>query len=88
MVSLQLGIDIPGLRQIAKADPGLTVDDMAQACWEALDEGGPGEPVILVDVDRLVHHSAYVPPAAESDCGIGAVGTGYSPVARTSVGDE
>src|SRR3954462_7568972 len=33
-----VAIDIPGYGRSPKARPGLTMDDMAQACWEAVDE--------------------------------------------------
>lgn len=43
-----ISIDIPGYGKSPRAQPGLTMDDMAQACWEALDEAMPGaEPAIL-----------------------------------------
>ena len=43
-----IAIDIPGYGRSPKATRGLTMDDMAQACWEAIDEEFPGEPSILV----------------------------------------
>src|SRR3954462_6256449 len=33
-----IAIDIPGYGRSPKAKPGLTMDDMAQACWEAIDD--------------------------------------------------
>ena len=33
-----IAIDIPGYGRSPKATRGLTMDDMAQACWEAVDE--------------------------------------------------
>ena len=38
-----IAIDIPGYGRSPKATRGLTMDDMAQACWEAVDEALPGE---------------------------------------------
>src|SRR2546426_10825049 len=43
-----IAIDIPGYGRSPKAGPDLTVADMAQACWEAIDEPRPGRPAILV----------------------------------------
>lgn len=43
-----IAIDIPGYGRSPKATPGLTMDDMAQACWEAIDDVAPGERAILV----------------------------------------
>ncbi len=38
-----LGIDIPGYGRSPKATRGLTMSDMAQACWEAIDAATPNE---------------------------------------------
>jgi pimeloyl-ACP methyl ester carboxylesterase len=43
-----IAIDIPGYGRSPKADAGLTMDDMAAACWEAVDDAFAGEPAILV----------------------------------------
>jgi pimeloyl-ACP methyl ester carboxylesterase len=43
-----IAIDIPGYGRSPKATRGLTMDDMAQACWEAVDEALPSEPAIVV----------------------------------------
>ena len=44
-----VAIDIPGYGRSPKADKGLTMDDMAQGCWEAIDEAtGGGEAAIVV----------------------------------------
>lgn len=43
-----IAIDIPEYGRSPKAAPGLTMDDMAQACWEAIDDAAPGERAILV----------------------------------------
>ena len=37
-----IAIDIPGYGRSPKARPGLTVSDMAQACWQAIDDAAPG----------------------------------------------
>ena len=43
-----IAIDIPGYGRSPKAAAGLTMEDMAQACWEAIDDAFPGETAILV----------------------------------------
>ncbi|MBI2181129.1 MAG: alpha/beta hydrolase [Deltaproteobacteria bacterium] len=43
-----IAIDIPGYGRSPKADAGLTMTDMAEACWEAIDDAAPGESAILV----------------------------------------
>ncbi len=43
-----IAIDIPGYGRSPKADAGLTMTDMAEACWEAIDDALPGEKAILV----------------------------------------
>jgi len=43
-----ISIDIPGYGRSPKATEGLTMDDIAEACWEAIDEAFSGEPAILV----------------------------------------
>ena len=53
-----IAIDIPGYGRSPKARPGLTMDDMGQACWKAIDDAAPGERAILVlgDETGCVHH--------------------------------
>lgn len=43
-----MAIDIPGYGRSPKADAGLTMADVAEACWEAIDDAFPGEAAILV----------------------------------------
>jgi pimeloyl-ACP methyl ester carboxylesterase len=38
-----IAIDIPGYGRSPKATAGLTMDDIAQVCWEAIDDVTPGE---------------------------------------------
>ena len=38
-----IAIDLPGYGRSPKATRGLTMDDMAQACWEAIDDAAPNE---------------------------------------------
>lgn len=43
-----IAIDLPGYGRSPKADAGLRMEDVAEACWEAIDDCFPGEPAILV----------------------------------------
>ena len=43
-----ISIDVPGYGRSPTAQDGLTTADMAQACWEAIDEALPGEDAIIV----------------------------------------
>ena len=43
-----IAIDIPGYGRSPKADAELTMTDMAEACWEAIDDALPAEKAILV----------------------------------------
>lgn len=75
-----IAIDIPGYGRSPKASQGLTTADMAEACWEAIDEALPGERAILVGcsvgsaiVPFMYHHR----PARTAALILS--GTGYSP---------
>ena len=60
-----IAIDIPGYGRSPKAKPGLTMDDMAQACWEAIDEVAPGEVptrVILRECKASTTSSSFIGP--------------------------
>jgi pimeloyl-ACP methyl ester carboxylesterase len=75
-----IAIDIPGYGRSPKADDGLTMDDMAAACWEAVDDAFTNEPAILVGcsvgsaIAPYMHHQApqRTPAMVLS-------GTGYTP---------
>ncbi len=75
-----IAIDIPGYGRSPKATAGLTMDDMAQACWEAIDEVAPGEAAILVGCSvgsallPYMHHRRASRTAA-----LVLSGTGYNP---------
>lgn len=75
-----IAIDIPGYGRSPKADPGLTMDDMAQACWEAIDDACPGESAVLVGCSvgsslvPYMHHQRPDKSPALIVCG-----TGYNP---------
>jgi pimeloyl-ACP methyl ester carboxylesterase len=74
-------IDIPGYGRSPKADPGLTVDDMAQACWEAVDDAFPGETAVLVGCSTgsaIIPHMYHLRPAHTA--ALIFSGTGYRPV--------
>lgn len=43
-----ISIDIPGYGRSPKARDGLTMKDMAEACWEAIDTAFPNELAVLV----------------------------------------
>src|SRR5471032_967013 len=43
-----IAIDIPGYGRSPKARDGLTMSDMAESCWEAIETEFPKEPAILV----------------------------------------
>jgi pimeloyl-ACP methyl ester carboxylesterase len=43
-----IAIDLPGYGRSPKASIGLTLGDIAEACWEAVDDVAPGESAILV----------------------------------------
>ncbi len=42
-----VAIDLPGYGRSPTADPGLTLRDLAQACWEAVEAIAPDEKAIL-----------------------------------------
>ena len=75
-----IAIDIPGYGRSPKATAGLTMDDMAQACWEAIDDAAPGERAILVGcsvgsaIVPYMHHQQVARTAA-----LVLSGTGYNP---------
>ncbi|MGJ3265471.1 MAG: alpha/beta fold hydrolase [Salinarimonas sp.] len=76
-----IAIDIPGYGRSPTAERGLTMDDMAQACWEAIDAAFPGEEdAILVgcsvgsSIVPYMHHQKPDRTKALVVCG-----TGYNP---------
>jgi pimeloyl-ACP methyl ester carboxylesterase len=76
-----ISIDIPGYGRSPKADPGLTMDDMAQACWEAVDDAFPGEDAILVGCSTgsaIIPHMYHLRPSHTE--ALIFSGTGYRPV--------
>jgi pimeloyl-ACP methyl ester carboxylesterase len=76
-----IAIDIPGYGRSPKAEEGLTVDDIAQGCWEAIDSAFGTQPAILVGCSvgaSVVPHMFHLRPAHTSALVLS--GTGYSPV--------
>lgn len=59
-----VGIDLPGYGRSPSADPGLTMDSIAQACWEAVDDVTQ-ESAILVGCSvgsHLIPHMFHLRP--------------------------
>jgi pimeloyl-ACP methyl ester carboxylesterase len=80
-----MAIDIPGYGRSPTADPGMTMDDMAQACWEAIDDAFPGEMAILVGCSTgsaIVPHMNRLRPLQTA--AILLSGTGYREVRELS----
>jgi 3-oxoadipate enol-lactonase len=75
-----IAMDIPGYGRSPKAQAGLTMDDMAQACWEAIDAVAPGERAILVGCSvgsALMPYMHHQQP--ERTAALVLSGTGYNP---------
>ena len=75
-----IAIDIPGYGRSPKADAGLTMTDMADACWEAIDDATPGERAILVGCSvgsSLAPHMYHRRP--DKTAALVLSGTGYNP---------
>jgi 3-oxoadipate enol-lactonase len=75
-----LAIDLPGYGRSPKADGGLTFGDLAQACWEAIDETAAGETAILAGCSigsSIVPHMHHQRP--EQTAALILTGTGYVP---------
>ena len=59
-----IAIDIPGYGRSPKADAELTMTDMAEACWEAIDDAAARRESDSGRLfGRLVAGSPHVPPA-------------------------
>jgi pimeloyl-ACP methyl ester carboxylesterase len=75
-----IAIDIPGYGRSPKARAGLTMQDMAQGCWEAIDEALPNEPAVLVGCSvgsAIIVHMHHLRPAKTKALVLS--GTGYNP---------
>lgn len=75
-----MAVDIPGYGRSPKADPGLTLGDIAAACWAAVDELFGNEPAILVgcSVGAQVLPHMYRQNSARARAII-LTGVGYDP---------
>ena len=75
-----IAIDIPGYGRSPKAEAGLTMDDMAEACWEAVDDALPGETAILVgcSVGSMIAPFMYH-QRPDRTAALALSGTGYLP---------
>jgi len=70
----------PGYGRSPKADAGLTMTDMAEACWEAIDDALPAEKAILVGCSvgsSLAPHMYHQRP--DKTAALVLSGTGYNP---------
>ncbi len=83
-----LGIDIPGYGRSPRATAGVTQQDVAEACWEAIDAAFPGgEPAILVGCSIgafLVQRMCAMRPA--DTAAIVMCGIGYYPKGSFDIG--
>jgi pimeloyl-ACP methyl ester carboxylesterase len=75
-----IAMDIPGYGRSPKAEPGLTLRDIAVGCWEAIDDAWPGERAILVGssvgsqiIPYMYHHHP------ERTAALIMSGVGYDP---------
>lgn len=75
-----MAIDLPGYGRSPKAEVGLTMEDIAEACWEAIDDAFLGEPAILVGCSvgaRLLPFLHNLRP--DRTRALVVCGTGYDP---------
>jgi pimeloyl-ACP methyl ester carboxylesterase len=75
-----IGIDIPGYGRSPTATAGLTMPDVAEACWEVVDEVS-AEPCVLVGLSvgvSVVMHMANQRP--QQTLAVIMTGSGYYPV--------
>ncbi len=75
-----IAIDIPGYGRSPKATKGLTMRDIAQACWEAIDDAFPGESAILAGCSTgsaIAPHMYHLRP--DKTKALVLCGTGYNP---------
>lgn len=72
-----ISVDLPGYGKSPKAEPGLRMEDVAEACWEAVDEV-TDEPAILVGISTgssTIRHMAHQRP--QQTLALVMSGTGY-----------
>lgn len=76
-----VAIDLPGYGRSPTARSGLTMPEVATACWEAVDRAGSTVPAVLVGCSvgsSVVQHMYHLRPA-ETDALV-LSGAGYRPV--------
>lgn len=76
-----IGIDLPGYGRSPTAEPGLTMPDIAQACWEAVDDAVGDEAIILVGLSvgyNVALHMANQQP--QRTLAVALSGAGYRSV--------
>jgi pimeloyl-ACP methyl ester carboxylesterase len=75
-----IGIDLPGYGKSPTAEPGLTMTDVAQACWEAVDEVTHDATIVVglsVGSNVALHMANQRPQQTQA---VVVSGAGYSPV--------
>ena len=75
-----VGVDLPGYGRSPRAEVGVSMDDVALACWDALDQSA-GEPAILVGLSvggEVIRRMAHQRP--EHTLALIIAGHGYRPV--------
>ena len=75
-----IAIDVPGYGRSPKCRKGVTMNDVAQGCWEAIDEIAPGEKAILVGCSvgsAIINYMHNLKP--ERTPALIFSGTGYQP---------
>lgn len=55
-----IAIDLPGHGRSPRALPGMTMADVAQACWDAVDEEAPAESIVLAGLSVGSHVAKYM----------------------------
>ena len=72
-----IGIDLPGYGKSPKASPGLTMQDIAQACWEAIEEVTTDRAIIVGESvgSSVVQHMVNMRP--EQTLAVVVSGTGF-----------
>ena len=74
-----IGIDLPGYGRSPKAEAGVTMEEIAQACWAAVDEV-TSDPVVLVGCSVGAWLAPYMDHLApERTLAMVLTGVGYSP---------
>jgi pimeloyl-ACP methyl ester carboxylesterase len=84
-----VAVDVPGYGRSPGASDGLTLEDMAEACWETVDAVAPGEPAILVgcSVGSQIAPQMYDLRPAQT-LALVLTGTGYRPPGDRAAADR